>query len=145
MSKLCEDKEKTCSGRREFLVTASAIAGGLILNLANVGETSAAPVLADTTVTLDEKSPLNTVGGSQVIEIGGNKVIVARTGENSYSAVSAKCTHKGATLKYDDAAKQFSCPSHSSKFGIDGAVAKGPAKDPLKTYKSKTASLIISE
>lgn len=145
MNKNINETEKKCSGRREFLVSASALADGLVLSLANVEKTNASPLPTETTLKLDESSPLNKVGGSVTVEIGGQKVIVARTSETSFSAVSAICTHKGSTLKYDDKAKQFACPSHGSKFGLDGANAGGPAKTPLKTLKSQTALVLISE
>lgn len=145
MSKLCDDKEKTCSGRREFLVGASAIAGGLVLSLANVEKTSAATPPTETTIKLDENSPLNKVGGSVVMDTPSGKVIIARTGDASFSAVSAVCTHKGATLKYDEKAKLFACPSHGSKFNPDGTNAGGPSKTPLKASKTQSALLLISE
>jgi Rieske Fe-S protein len=145
MSKMCDEKGKSCSGRRKFLVSAGVIAGGLVLNLANAGEATASPRATETTIKLDESSPLNKVGGSQVVDFAGSKVIVARTSETTFAVASAVCTHKGATLKYDDKAKQFACPSHGSKFGLDGSNAGGPAKTPLKTFKSQTALLLIGD
>ena len=147
MEKNCHETEKKCSGRREFLVTASAIAGGLVLSLATGSEASAgtkAPA-ADTVIKLDDKSPLNTVGGSQVVDSPVGKVIIARTGDTTFTAVSAICTHKGATLGYDGKQKLFVCPSHGSKFGLDGSNAGGPAKTPLKVSKTQTAVVLVGE
>lgn len=145
MNKICNETEKKCSGRREFLVGAGTIAGGLVLNLTSVGKASAAAPPTETVIKLDENSPLNKVGGSQTVDTSSGKVIIARTGEATFSAVSAVCTHKGATLKYDDKAKLFACPSHGSKFNPDGSNAGGPAKTPLKSLKSQSALLLISE
>jgi cytochrome b6-f complex iron-sulfur subunit len=145
MDKICNKVEKKCSGRREFLVSASAIAGGLVLSLANAGSASATTPPAETVIKLDEKSPLNKVGGSQVVETAGGKVIIARTDETTFSAVSATCTHKGATWKYDEKTKQFACPSHGSRFNSDGSVAKGPAKDPVKSFKPQNAIVLAGE
>lgn len=147
MTEKCNETEKKCSGRREFLVSASAIASGLVLSLANAGQVSAetnAP-FADTVIKLDEKSPLNKVGGSQLVDTPAGKVIIARTGEASFAAVSAICTHKGGTLGFDDKTKQFACPSHGSRFNTDGSVAKGPAKDPLKSFKPQSAIVLAGE
>ena len=144
MNKNCDETEKKCSGRREFLVSASAIAGGLALSLANVKGVSAAPA-AETVIKLDEASPLNKVGGSQTVDTAAGKVIIARTGDATFSAVSAACTHKGATLTYDDKTKQFACPSHGSRFNGDGSVAKGPAKTAVKVLKSQTAIILAGE
>ena len=147
MTEKCNETEKKCSGRREFLVSASALAGGLVLSLANVREASAeikGPV-AETVIKLDEKSPLNKVGGSQTVETPAGKVIVARTGEGTFVAVSAVCTHKGATLGYDEKSSLFVCPSHGSRYGLDGSNAKGPAKNPLKTLKPQQAIILAGE
>lgn len=148
MSEKCTVKEKSCSGRREFLVSASALAGGLVLSLANVKDVSAKSATpnpaAETVIKLDEKSPLNTVGGTQTVDTASGKVIIART-DTGFSAVSATCTHKGATLNYDDKTKQFACPSHGSRFGLDGSIGKGPAKTPLKVTKTQTALILVSE
>ena len=145
MSKLCKETEKNCSGRREFLVSASALASGLVLSLANVQKTSASVIASETVIKLDENSPLNKVGGSQVVETSAGKVIIARTSATSFAAVSAVCTHKGATLGYDDKANVFACPSHGSKFGLDGANAGGPAKTPIKSLKPQSAVILLGE
>lgn len=145
MNKICNETEKKCSGRREFLVSASALAGGLVLSLANVENVSASAPPTETVIKLDENSPLNKVGGFQVVDTADGKVIIARTGEASFAAVSAKCTHKGATLGYDSKANLFACPSHGSKFNADGSNAGGPAKTPVKSIKSQSALLLIGE
>lgn len=147
MSENCVENEKKCSGRREFLVSASAIAGGLVLSLANVKEASAEtnPTGSDTVIKLDDKSPLNTVGGSQVVDTPSGKIIIARTSETGFTAVSAICTHKGSTLGYDAKNKIFACPSHGSKFNLDGTNAGGPAKNPLKVTKTQSAVVLASE
>jgi cytochrome b6-f complex iron-sulfur subunit len=44
-------------------------------------------------------------------------------------AISTVCTHLGCIVKKEGAG--FSCPCHGSKFGLDGAVVKGPAPKAL--------------
>lgn len=144
MENLCDKKEKNCHGRREFLVSASALAGGLVLSLANPDNAKATAIEGETVVKLSADSPLNKVGGSVLADTPSGKVIIARTGENSYAAVSAVCTHKGKTLGYDASAKVFACPAHGSRFNSDGSNAGGPAQSPVKSFKSQSA-LIVSE
>jgi cytochrome b6-f complex iron-sulfur subunit len=145
-NKICHETEKKCSGRREFLVSASAIAGGLVLSLANVGSASAeAMPAADTVIKLDEKSPLNKVGGSQTVETTNGKVVVARISETSFAAVSAKCTHSGGPLSYEEKSGLFKCAWHGSKFNTDGTNAGGPAKNPVKSFKPQNAIVLAGE
>jgi cytochrome b6-f complex iron-sulfur subunit len=52
-------------------------------------------------------------------------------------AVNATCTHKGCTVAWKSADKEFVCPCHDAKFGSDGAVRQGPADKPLQRYTAK--------
>ena len=141
-----EISENVCNNRRDFLVKASVTAGGLLLSLSGASAAKAETVettLEDVVVKLDDKSPLNKVGGSALIDTKSGKVIVVRTGDMAFSAYSAVCTHKGATIKYDADKKQLFCPSHGSKFDADGKNAGGPAKLPLAKY-SATESVVVT-
>lgn len=65
-------------------------------------------------------------------------VLVVRTNPTSnLSAVNPTCTHAGCTVTWAAKSQKFVCPCHESEFGTDGKVLKGPASEPLKTYKAK--------
>lgn len=71
-------------------------------------------------------------------------LILFKTGDDSYEAISLKCTHKGVKLNYEDS--EFKCPAHGSIFDREGKVVKGPAKQSLTHYKTdKTATTIRIE
>jgi len=126
-----------CSGRREFLVKAAFMAGGLALTLSGAGSVLGSTI-EDVVVPVDEKSPLSKVGGSAIVDSAAGKIIIVRTGETTYSAFSAKCTHKGGTVSYDAGKKQFSCPKHGSTFdGTNGKPTGGPAETALASYGAK--------
>jgi Rieske Fe-S protein len=98
---------------------------------------NAGPSVEDTVVQIDEGSPLNKVGGSTIVDSPVGKVIIVRTGETTFAAFSAICTHKRGTVEYDPAKKRFECPKHHSKFDVkDGSVLDGPAEDPLPKYSA---------
>ncbi len=146
----CNDKNK-CGGRREFLVKASAIAGGVVLSLSglNAAQGQKEDSKKDDTMTddlvlkLDSSSPLSKVGGSQIFDTKSGKIIVIRNGETSFAAFSAKCTHKGGTLAYEAKTKQLACPLHGSRFdGANGSVVNGPASEPLPAFTTDSAVVV---
>jgi nitrite reductase/ring-hydroxylating ferredoxin subunit len=148
--KNCND-ENACNGRREFLVKATATTGGLLLSLAGAGAISAQkkddnmPQAADEglVVKLDEKSGLNKAGGSEIVETKAGKIIVVRNSDMSISAFSAKCTHKGGPISYDEKTGQLECAWHHSKFDPKtGSVLGGPAKEPLPAYSTENAVVV---
>jgi len=61
-----------------------------------------------------------------------HKVLIFRQQEKLYAA-SARCTHKGCTLKASGALA-LKCPCHGSEFDINGIPTGGPAKTPLFRY-----------
>ena len=82
------------------------------------------------------------VGGFVMLDTKVGKITVARVSETEFAAVGAVCTHKGGPVQYNPDGKQFFCPWHGSKFALDGAVVKGPAKVALPSYKEETAAVI---
>ena len=85
---------------------------------------------------------LGTVGGF----IYSGNIIVFRTGDNAYLALSKVCTHSQCTVTYNHAAENVPCPCHGSRFSTTGAVLNGPAASALKKYNVKLEgnSLIIT-
>lgn len=82
------------------------------------------------------------VGGSELVPIDGDTLIVARTGVSEIVACSAICTHRGCKISYVHEEKHFQCPCHGAQFGLDGAVLRGPAKRPLKNYSADVAAVV---
>lgn len=61
-------------------------------------------------------------------------ILIFRTGESTYLALSKICTHQGCTVAYNHTDGNILCPCHSSRFTTAGAVLNGPATTSLKTY-----------
>ncbi|MGC9352864.1 MAG: ubiquinol-cytochrome c reductase iron-sulfur subunit [Mariniphaga sp.] len=68
-------------------------------------------------------------------EVGGfayaGDIIVIRTGENTYVALSKICTHEKCTVGYNPSTNQLSCPCHGSVYAISGEVINGTAPNSL--------------
>lgn len=99
------------------------------------------------TIRLSEHPELAQVGGFKTFNINSTPVIVFRTGQTTFKALSMICTHQGCTTNWVNSVQQFQCPCHGSKFDKDGRVIQGPATQNLRTYtteyKSDTNELII--
>ncbi|MFH8485010.1 FAD-dependent oxidoreductase [Streptomyces longisporoflavus] len=70
-------------------------------------------------------------GSGAVVKVEGHRCAVYRDKEGAAHAVSARCTHLGCLVAFNEAETAWECPCHGSRFGIDGAVLQGPALSPL--------------
>lgn len=123
--------------RKEFLSLLGISSAALVLTYCfggcqpnNNGPTAPTNVNFTLDLTNSANSSLNSNGG--YIYNGG--VIVARTVNGAYVAVSQYCTHAGGTVVYDSRISDFYCPVHGSVFSTNGSVVSGPAPSSLVVY-----------
>ena len=64
--------------------------------------------------------------------MGGGRCAVYRDEAGDLHAVSARCTHLGCLVRFNDAELAWECPCHGSRFAVDGSVIQGPANKPLE-------------
>jgi Rieske Fe-S protein len=146
------------SSRREFCTQAcraiglAAVGGTLTTALqgcAGVASGSAVsapalPVLAATaasggiTLAVDASSPLATVGGAALVQSSRGSFLVSRTGPDTFSAVTAVCTHQACTVT-SFADRNYVCPCHGSRYDTAGRVVNGPAARPLQSFSTQFA------
>lgn len=93
-------------------------------------------------LTASAYSELGTVGGYAY----KGDIIIIRTSDTQYVALSKICTHQGCTVMYNASSNEIPCPCHGSLYSISGNVLKGPATKSLKQYNTKLdgTTLIIS-
>jgi glycine/D-amino acid oxidase-like deaminating enzyme/nitrite reductase/ring-hydroxylating ferredoxin subunit len=70
-------------------------------------------------------------GAGGIIEQDGEKIAVWRDDNGEVHAMSAKCSHKGCLVTWNNADRTWDCPCHGSIFASDGSVIHGPAVEPL--------------
>ncbi|MFF3290377.1 FAD-dependent oxidoreductase [Streptomyces sp. NPDC003023] len=71
-------------------------------------------------------------GTGAVVRLEGQRCAVYRDDEGACHAVSARCTHLGCLVAFNDAERAWECPCHGSRFAVDGSVLQGPALRPLE-------------
>lgn len=71
-------------------------------------------------------------GQATVARVGTQLVAAYREPDGRLHAVSARCTHLGCVVNFNNAEKSWDCPCHASRFAPDGTVLHGPAVKPLK-------------
>lgn len=70
-------------------------------------------------------------GEGGIIERAGEKLAAFMPADGEMRLFSARCTHLGCTVGWNEGLSAFACPCHGSRFGPDGAVIQGPAERSL--------------
>jgi glycine/D-amino acid oxidase-like deaminating enzyme/nitrite reductase/ring-hydroxylating ferredoxin subunit len=111
-----------------------AAASDLIKENANVGF----HFFADRLTRRARARPLDLEPGQgKVVSENLRQIAVSRNADGDgrdggYVAVSARCTHMGCIVNWNDAERTWDCPCHGSRFAPEGAVLQGPAVRPLE-------------
>jgi glycine/D-amino acid oxidase-like deaminating enzyme/nitrite reductase/ring-hydroxylating ferredoxin subunit len=71
-------------------------------------------------------------GEGALVRVRGEKTAVHRDDEGRLHGVSARCTHLGCFVHFNNAERSWDCPCHGSRFDCTGAVLQGPANRPLE-------------
>jgi cytochrome b6-f complex iron-sulfur subunit len=88
-------------------------------------------------------SPLAAVGGAALLRTSLGNYLVARTGQEAFSALTATCTHESNVIT-NFTGSEFACTFHGSLFTASGTVARGPATRPLTSYRTTFANNVVS-
>jgi cytochrome b6-f complex iron-sulfur subunit len=84
-------------------------------------------------------------GGVVVVASSGSRVVLTQPTAGTVKAFQAACTHQGTTVRAPQNGV-ITCPNHGSQFNAsDGAVRRGPAKEPLPAVTVKVEGQNIVE
>ena len=145
-----------CAGGCRALALA-AVAGPAAAALQACGGTSspsgvnapALPVIAGTagpagiTVAVDANSPLAAAGSAALVQSSRGSFLVARTGAEAFTAVTATCTHQSCTVSGFDSGV-YVCPCHGSRYDTGGRVVNGPATRALQQFPAALSGGILT-
>jgi len=95
------------------------------------------------TLTVDAGSPLATVGNAALVQATAGNFLVARTAQDTFSALTAVCTHEGCVIT-NYQSSTYGCPCHGSEFSTAGAVKQGPASSPLRQFSTQFANNVLT-
>jgi cytochrome b6-f complex iron-sulfur subunit len=104
------------------------------LQLINATESNGSVVLD-----VGPSSALATVGSAALIQTQARFLLVGRTAQDAFSALTAICTHQTCTIS-GFANQTYVCPCHGSRFDISGQVLAGPAPFSLRQYATQFAN-----
>ncbi len=68
-----------------------------------------------------------------------NKAVlyIRHADDDSFLALSARCTHKGCLVDWDSGEHEFVCPCHNGQFDAQVQRIGGPPRKPLPSYPTK--------
>jgi cytochrome b6-f complex iron-sulfur subunit len=124
--------------RRDFLKQVGLISAGIcsIGTLSFIEACSTTSKVGITETSNQLSVPKTSVDASGYASVKSNRfeqpIFITKKPDGTYEAVLLLCTHKGCALNPSNG--QLVCPCHGSIFTPDGAVVKGPATQPLKTF-----------
>jgi cytochrome b6-f complex iron-sulfur subunit len=95
-------------------------------------------------ITKAPNTALANVNGAVVVSATAGKLIVVRTSPTAVVALSDICTHQGCAVTFQATNQLLYCPCHGAEFSLTGAVTRGPATTPLKTYSATLAGNIVT-
>jgi cytochrome b6-f complex iron-sulfur subunit len=109
---------------------------------ASLPQVTGTPSGQSITVTIDGTA-LAPVGSLALVRSSIGDVLVARTGAETFSAVSSACTHQSCEITAYSG-QVFVCPCHGSQFDASGRVLAGPAVTSLRQYTTQFANGVLT-
>jgi glycine/D-amino acid oxidase-like deaminating enzyme/nitrite reductase/ring-hydroxylating ferredoxin subunit len=109
--------------------------------LVTTNATVARHLVADHLHAISGASPVETLEpGEATVARHGNRMVAAYRDEDGIRhLVSARCTHLGCLVAFNNAETSWDCPCHGSRFTVGGAVIQGPAVRPLRRVEDDDA------
>ena len=98
---------------------------------------------ASIVITIDASSPLAAAGSLAFVQSSAGSVLVARTSQDTFSALASGCTHASCAIT-GYSGQTFVCPCHGSRFDSSGRVVNGPAGTALRQYATQFTGGVLT-
>jgi cytochrome b6-f complex iron-sulfur subunit len=69
-----------------------------------------------------------------IVKFGNKPVLLIRSSETDWKALTAVCTHLNCTVQYQENTHQIWCACHNGFYDLNGKVISGPPPKPLDEY-----------
>jgi cytochrome b6-f complex iron-sulfur subunit len=100
---------------------------------------------AGNTVTINNVSgtALANQGSAALVQSGSNSFLVTRTGQDTFNAFTAVCTHEQCIVTGFQSGT-FVCPCHGSQYNTSGTVVQGPATQRLRQFTTQFTNNVLT-
>lgn len=87
------------------------------------------------------------VNSYKIVKFGRKPVILVKSDDGSYVALSATCTHLDCIVQYKKDTQQIWCACHNGVYDLTGRNVSGPPPRPLDNYTVKIVNdeIIITQ
>jgi Rieske Fe-S protein len=145
-------RREFCAHAISFVTVASLIEGCGSKSPTGPGGDPSIPALATiagaaagSTITVSNVSgsSLANVGSAALVQGGGNSILVTRTGQDSFTALTAICTHEQCIVTGFQSGV-FVCPCHGSRYSTSGQVQQGPATRALRQFTTQFTNNVLT-
>ena len=82
-------------------------------------------------------------GTAALVQGSNNSVLVTRTGQDTFNALTAICTHEQCIVTGFQSGT-FVCPCHGSQYNTSGAVVQGPANRALRQFSTQFTNNVLT-
>lgn len=115
------------STRRDFLRDAALGVAGVLATLGLAQSAAALPVSMINALARGAKGISYAIPAADGVQIDKDNEVILVRWQNTVYAFNLSCPHQNTALRWNDAAKEFQCPKHKSKYTPSGDFISGRA------------------
>jgi nitrite reductase/ring-hydroxylating ferredoxin subunit len=115
------------SNRRDFVRDAALGIAGVLATLGIARSAAALPVSMIESFSRTQKGINYAIPSGDGVQIDKDNEVILVRWQNAMYAFNLSCPHQRTALRWNDAAKEFQCPKHKSKYTPAGSFISGRA------------------